>query len=142
MAEDSSEDETRTTRRGWLAGALAAVGLGALIGHELTKPNPYQEQARKLWNQYQQNPDKFIQDHRGVIDHNLIAGPNGTNLRKAPGNRKDDESLIGYLPPQQEIGTALHFSNPTPTSLEIFLTREWGDQMVFFSQLETEQKTP
>lgn len=140
MAEDNTEAGSipKITRRHFLGAAAAAIG-GIFLGHELTKPNLFEEQARKLWEEYETNPQEFLNRNPNGVMQNLVAGESGVNLRNIPSAEGGREGIVGYLKPNEPVGTALIFPNQRHTPDGPFLTVKQDSRVVFVAENQLKQ---
>lgn len=137
--EEESILTRSTTRRNLILGAFAAAA-AFVLGKELTKPNIFQEEAKKLWDEYKRNPIEFKKRYPGFIRENLIAGSEGVNLRDFPSAATGREGVVGYLKPNTEIGTALVIPSQKPTQDGIFLSIQRDNRIHFIAEGKTTQK--
>lgn len=144
MDESSGDNPPGMSRRSFLK--KAAVGLAALLGggvllHETTKPNPFQEKAQQLWQEYQANPQQFIQKYPDLVKEGLVIGPDGAHVRTTP-SAVDRNNITGFLNPNEQVVIAIKYPEsitpkdiPNPTGG--FITQERGGQMVFIAESQT-----
>ena len=145
---ETGQDDSGITRRSFLK--KAALGLGALIGvgtlgHRITEPTRNQADAETLWQEFFQDPEGFQKNHPDLVHQNLVAGPDGLNIR-SDASAISPENIIARKKPGEPIGTAIQLPASRlhdPDGPWYFNKPDGKDnRTVFFSGKFVEEKQP
>lgn len=133
------------TRRGFLQkfglGLAAALGIG-YFAREARKPTGNQELAEQLWDEFLKDPEKFQKEYPALVRDNLVASPDGLNIR-SDASAISPDNIIGRRKPGQFVGTAIQLPSQRPHDPDgPWYVQKEGERMIFFSGKYVEEKKP